>query len=227
MSKLIRACIAVAAFAAFAVLPATASAVNDPSVVSTASGSKVTLAPTHAAPIPIEAKNVGNTVMTPSFGPEIVCQTAVIKGSLETNTIPKGGGAGAIEGTITSASFSGHGPNGECSGAGGTTVTTNVGNGVPWCLRADSTMKTHEFQIRGGSCTAAQRSITFVLDTTELGQCAYESQNPISGTYTTHPNVTLSLNTPTFTRHGGFFCPSSGQLHMTFALQNSISIEDQ
>jgi hypothetical protein len=44
------------------------------------------------------------------------------------------------------------------------TITTNVGNGTPWCLSGGGKLPADTFSLRGNSCANFSRSITFVLD---------------------------------------------------------------
>jgi predicted molibdopterin-dependent oxidoreductase YjgC len=98
MNKLVRVCIALAAFAAFAVLPATASAENDATVVNAehkteALGSRIT--------------GTTNTDtysrLTTESGEELTrCSTGEISGTLHRND------HAAIEETIDRANFEGH-----------------------------------------------------------------------------------------------------------------------
>jgi len=218
MSKLIRACVALAAFAALAV-PATASAEND---ITLQQPTGTSLAPTHASTIPVAGTSIGKTEMLDSSGGVLVsCDTAVMTGNLETNTHT------AVEGTITSAAF--HdvgGPADPCQGSiGSVTVTPSAAtNGLPWCLRSTNTMKTDEFQVRGNNCTGPPRAIRFVLHTA-VGQCTYERTGAISGTFTTHPSAAvLSISNQEFKRiAGSFLCPANGFLKMSFALERETA----
>jgi hypothetical protein len=221
-NKLIAACMALAAFAAFAVMPAGALATNSPQLME------------GATPVPTGTKitgtNEGTLLMRsgPEAGSSILtsCETARMTG-----TLTKNDGAN-IEGTIETAAFEGYDAEhhvGECEGTfGKITVTTNVGNGVPWCLRSTSTMATHEFQLRGNSCASAARGITFVLDSTTVGECKYERTTltgPVKGTYTTGGEASkLTVVGQEFKRESGsFLCPEKGYLFMTFTLETDVS----
>lgn len=187
-SKLIMACMAVAAFAAF-VVPAVASA------------SPVLTAPTGtAAPVGtgIVGTNtgLGNWVFKGSLG-NVECETVSLTGNVTENS------GTSIKGDITSASFSNAGS--DCSSVlGPVKVTTNVGNGIPWCLSANSKMLADEFQVRGNSCNLASRSITFVLDFTEGPTCYYDRTAVVSGKFTTHPeDAVLSFSEVEWTLEKG------------------------
>jgi hypothetical protein len=219
--KLITACMALVALAAFA-LPATASAVNDPDITH----------PTNTllgTPTKIKATNVGVTKMLSPGGSVLVeCSVATMTG-----TLTKNDGAGNVEGTIENTTFAGTGTlregEKECTGSfGNVTVHTNIGNGTPWCLRSTSTMATDKFQVRGGSCSEEARSITFVLTSTTVGTCKYNRTTAIEGEYTTHPeDAVLHLKPSTLTEftkeEGGFFCPGAGQLEMSFTLETDTT----
>lgn len=230
MTKLIKACIALAAFAAFAVVPSIASATNDPNVTIPTGTSA---APTHASPIAITATNEGPTVLTNANTETLIsCEHAELKGNLETNS-PTPTAEAKLEGTITAASFTSpkHATGTECTSAsfGTILVTPSVAGSsgpLPWCLRATATMKTNEFQVRGGGCTEASRPITFQLHITSLGlTCSYIRSAAISGTYTTHPAAAqLAIDHIEFSGSGegnSFFCPTNGFLDMKFNLKTA------
>lgn len=209
--KLIMACMAIAAFAAFA-LPAAASA-NSP----------VLTHPTGTAYCPdggtttnckLEGTNVGDWKLVGSLG-TVTCSSVTLTGNITTNKNTH------IEGDITSATFGGTGTGGDCTGPlGPVKVTTTVGNGVPWCLTAGGELPAHVFTARGNACNAASRSITFVLDFTNGPTCYYNRTTHVTGTYTTHStgDAILSFNEQEWTKEKGenesFFypCLSSGKL---------------
>jgi hypothetical protein len=213
--KLIVSCMALAAFAACA-LPASASATNDPQLTEGA-----TLVPTGTSLV----GTASNTLFTNTEGAElVVCSTAKLTGTLKANSGSK------VEGEIPkgNAIFSGDGlpsaHNGlrECTATFGNayvTVTTAL------CVRSDSLMVTDEFQVTGGSCPGGK--VKFIIGSTTAGACEYESNGAVKGTYTTGGSETklTTLNTTAgsgSTRiSGGFLCPSSGQLAMTFNLETT------
>jgi len=220
-SKLIAACMALAAFTAFAIVPAMASAANNPLVVE--NGTAV------AVGTKILATNVGNTKMTTSLG-TVECSKSVLTGELTKNT------TGAVEGNITSAEFSGTGaqaagePAPECTTqaifGGDTSITPNPAtNGLPWCIRSTTAMAEHEFQVRGNSCANAARPIRFTMNITGIGNCVYQRTTAIPGKFTTSTtDSTLSISEVEFPKlEGGFACPSSGKLDMTFTMETDAS----
>ena len=144
------------------------------------------------------------------------CSTASITGELNENS------GTSIKGTISAASITNAG-GAACSTlfGGTTTVTTTVGNGVPWCLQS---AKEDKFEIRGGACSAASRSITFALDSSSSGPCMYNSYTFPVGTFTTDlsgQEAGLSLTKAGLWKleEGGFLCPSEVSLDMEFTLE--------
>jgi hypothetical protein len=221
--KIIMACMAVFALAAFA-LPATASATNDPTLTEGA---------THVA---VNSKIVGTSFgetlfveTTPNQGNVLVrCTTAHLTGEVKANS------GGTVEGTISSAKFSGtgsvHADNGlnECTGAFGNAYIT-VTN-LPLCIRSTPTMATDEFQVVSSDCGGAEpKNVKFLIGSTTIGECEYESTSSLKGDYTTSSTEsTLSIrNTQAGSGskkiRGGFLCPGSGQLNMTFHIETDVS----
>jgi len=216
--KLILACMAVAAFAAFVVLPATASATR----LCETTTDDVTC-DNIAINQNIRGHLTGNSVMTDANGNTLLtCSTAEITGLLTKNS------GGVVEGDIETAHFTGTGANGECTGSfGNVTVDTNIGNGVPWCLSVNNS---DTFKLRGNSCTKETRSITFVLTSTTVGTCKYNRTAAAEGTITTDETAGTSedaegtLTAVEWTKEeGGILCPSVGRLDMTFTLETDKS----
>lgn len=199
-------------FAVLAVLPATASAINDPELTSPTG----TLA---AGGTPFLGTNVGETVATESTG-SILTRCTVAK---MTGTLTKNDGSN-VEGNITSVSLTGTGPEGKCTSNFGNIRYTfsPATNGLPWCIRSTSTMATDEVQIRGDECSKAARGIRVVLHSDTIGECVYERATPIVGTYvtdTTGQDATLTITKQNIKRvGGGIFCPAESfyDLTMTF-----------
>jgi hypothetical protein len=218
--KLITACLALVAFAAF-VIPASASAANDPDLTCSKGGALC------AAGQSIDAHNVGAIVLKSSSGSVLTeCSTSTFAGAVTKND------GSNVEGNIESATFSGTGTGGTCTGVfGNFTVDTEVGaNGTPWCLRSTSTMAADEVQIRGDACSQFATGITFVL--TGSVNCKYERKEPLIGSGTTESSgdaiVSFSAGTATeFAKEeGGVLCPSAGRLEGSWTLQkNSASTE--
>lgn len=184
----------------------------------------------------IEATNVAhnstakNAVLTTPLG-NVECAKVTLTGTLISNSGTQ------IQGEINTANFSGTPANSastHCSGPGGLgtiTVTpshTNSGpeheyeggkksKSLPWCIKVEGA--NDEFSVRGGSCTDATRPLLFTLDSSILGSCTYRKASLV-GTYTTHPvDAVMTISNQEFTRvTGSSFCPSSGDLDMSFTL---------
>jgi hypothetical protein len=213
--KLMTGLLALVAFAAMA-LPAVASA--SPEIGETSGGVFTKL----ATGVAIRGTNVGETLMTDASGNVLVrCTTAQMDGTLSKNSGTE------IEGTINTATFTGTGTGGACTGFFGSnaTITTNVGNGTPWCLSVGGKLAADTFSLRGNSCANASRSITFVLDTS-FGQCKYERTSAVTGTIVTDVSgqeATATATKQEFPAEAGnpFGCPSVGNLDMTFKLETT------
>jgi len=217
--KLITACMALFALAAFA-LPAGASAteLTHPTGTTLATGTKIT------------GTSIGSLVLwnEAKTSKLVECSTATLTGTLTANDpTPKG--------TIETAVFGGTGskvegaPEPECTGTfGNVTVDTNIGNGTPWCLTLTSETA---FSVRGNECAKEQRAITFVLTSTTVGTCKYSRTAAVTGTATTdtgvsatdailHVPATVESSNATFTKEeGSILCPSTGLLEMSFTLE--------
>jgi hypothetical protein len=215
--KLIMVCMAVAAFAAF-VMPAVASASPE---LTHPTGTTYCPKDEAGKECLVTGTNVGNWVLKSSLG-NIECNSVVLTGTLTENS------GTSIKGDINSATFGNTGTGGDCTGPLGTSiaVTTNVGNGVPWCLSANNTMAADEFQVRGGACTAESRSITFVLHITGGRTCYYNRTAVVKGTFTTDTtgDAILSFSEQEWTLEkeegsGLIPCPSSGKLNGAATLE--------
>jgi hypothetical protein len=213
MSKLIRACVAVAAVAAFTILPATASATNNPQL--TESGTALSTG------VAIYANNVNSTFFTDTSGNTLVdCSNAELSGTLTKNSI------GAVEGEITTFDFWGtgsiHPHNGlpECTGSFGNAFITVVNS--PLCVRSTNTMATNEFQVSSGKCPGGGK-VKFIIGSTTVGECEYETGGVVKGDYKTNTSEMTVRNTLAGSGaskiRGGFLCPGSGMLKMTFTLK--------
>jgi len=196
--KLITACLAVAAFAAFA-------------VTSVASASPVLTHPAGTA-VPTGTKIAGTlepgtqSTFTSALG-NIHCTHATLKGSVITNS------GTHIAGEITSAVWGGVEANTACESWTGAVTPTPTG--LPWCITSGTK---DTFTVRGGKCSEAAKPLTFTLDFSGF-QCGYERTTPANGTFTTAAPSTLKIADQGFAKvHGGFLCPSEGRLDMAFYL---------
>jgi len=166
-------------------------------------------------------------VFTPSG--TITCSEALTTGVVTKNE------EAVSEATIETASITGTGEGGKCTGPfGNFQWTTNVGNGVPYCLKniAGEAMET---QIRGNSCTNAARSLTFVWDLEGGVSCKYSrsvESGPLKGKYTTDTapeNSDLVVHIPRsatgskFTKEeGGILCPASLELELSLTFETDV-----
>lgn len=211
-SKLIAACMALAAFAAFGVAATSASAAtltSSPGGPALATGTK------------LQATNLGKTIMTNTAHETLIeCETAKMTGTLETNS------GGNVAGTISTSSFEGTGAGGDCTTSTGASVkiTTGITGGLPYCIK---NTKEDNFEVRGGSCPEAARSIKYTMDFTNGGTCGFEKSN-LTGTFTTESTgdaIFTSNNQGNWKRFElslGFesiFCPSEATLDMAFTLE--------
>jgi hypothetical protein len=221
--KIIMVCMAVAALAAFA-LPATASAKNTPHLTDAAGSAAVGVAINGTLLEKTEA-TFWNTATSIKLS---TCTNATLTGKIVKNT------TGTVEGTITTFDFSGtggvHADNGlpECTGDIGPSAVTVVSN--PLCLRSTEAMATHEFQVgaelAGKTCAEGTGNVKFLLKSTTAGDCEYETASSIKGDFTTASGVASQLTTRDTIAgsganriRGGFLCPTSGMLRMTFTME--------
>ena len=193
-----------AALVAFAVAPAMASAspVLQESGVNVATGTKIV------------ATNEGNTIFSTNLG-NVTCTGSTLTGTLTTNS------GKLIEGDLESASYTGSGAGGDCTTAFAGDVKVTV-TSLPWCIKTTSTTA-DTWEIRGGNCNEAARSLTFVLDFTSSGaECKYQ-RSAVTGTYTTGgaQAVLTTGASQTFSGETGnsFICPSSGNVEMSYKLE--------
>ena len=224
--KIIMACMALVALAAFA-LPAAASAANKPTLVET---------PTSTETIDVVvgekiiATNSGDTIFwsTNKTVKQVTCTSATLTGTVVANA------NGTVEGNITSAKFSGSGEKSkdnelpECTGSFGNAFITVK---TPMCIRSTPTSPEDGFRVTGNECGKAEAPVTFTIGSTTAGECKYEATpTAVTGTFTTNETETTFAVSETNTGSGaehestnGFLCPTSGQLQMTFHLWTDTS----
>jgi hypothetical protein len=207
--KLIAACMAIAAFAAFGMSATSASA------------APVLTAPTStalAAGTLVKATNISETKFTSSTL-EVKCTTSVLTGKVTSNATASG-----FEGDISSATFNGTGTSGACTATGSfftgsATPTPGIAGGLPWCLK--NTLNDN-FEIRGGNCNESARSIRFAIDLGSFATCTYE-RSSLTGTFVTDTSgqdATGSINAgQTWTLVSGFGCPGTPSLDMEFTVE--------
>lgn len=212
--KLVVACMALAGLVAFA-LPATASAVNNPDL--TEGVNRVAVGST------LVGTNIGTpTLETTSHGILTTCTKAILTGDVVANS------GGTVQVTLTTATFAGtgavfHNGDSECTGSFGNFVMTVK---TPMCIRSTPFMAEHEFVVEGDDCTFSGTGMTFTIVSTTAGSCSYETTGPVTGTYTTSStgDAVLTVNDTQAgsgysKESGGFLCPSSGQMNMSFTLE--------
>jgi hypothetical protein len=216
--KLLTAVMALAAFAALVVGPATASATNDPQLIYSNG------VPVPAGTTGFTALQVGTTALLDTSGNTLVqCTTGTGEGELIKNS------GGTVEGEITKLIIGGTGakaasePANEC--------TTSFGNvsvtpSLPWCLRSTPTMATDEMQVTSGKCPGGGK-VKFIMVSTTVGECEYESGGPIRFDFLTSPSDAQATVRSTAAGsgvakiRGGFLCPSSGMLNGTRTLTDA------
>ncbi len=187
-----------AALVAFAVVPAVASA----SPILTDENGTV------AAGAKIIATNTGNTVMTTSAG-NVECTKAALTGTVVENS------GSSIKGTIETASFTGTESENRCSSPFGAVKVTP--KRLHWCMSATS-KPADTFSIKSGGCGGTLGIMEFTLDSSLAGECTY-TKSEVVGTFTTGEGGDVTVSEQSFTKSsGGFFCPASGALDMTFDL---------
>jgi hypothetical protein len=202
IKKTLAPCLTMAAFVAALVFPVVASASP---ALTFPTGTRL------AAGNLMKTTNVGEVQLGTLF-----CTSASMTGSLVKNTGTE------LEVNITSFALSGTGTNGECTSSfGGATVTTSIENGLPYCLRLTSSMTSDETQMRGGSCSEFSRRIWFRVDSTTAGECTYDRINNLVGTVKTDPeDAVFTFSAMPFTKQaGGFLCPNSMGMNMSFTLE--------
>lgn len=215
--KLVKACSALAAFAAIFVVPSIASAIELTSPTGT----------TYKGPIIGTNVAHSNTqteiVMTTSIG-NISCTKATITGE-----VIKDSGTHVL-GTISTvevAGTTGVTTTGHCAGTGilGSKLTPTPSHtsdetkSLPWCITFGAEDIFEVWKEAGGSCESGQKApVTFTLHGSLT--CGYEKASVI-GTYTTHPaDLIATIVSQTFTRSAGSsaFCPATGTMDMAFTL---------
>jgi hypothetical protein len=218
MNKLITACMALVAFAALAVGPATASAANDPQLTDNAG--KMVGAGTLFLGTQVNSMLIKDT----SNNAIVTCTAGEVTGTVVKNAMS------TVEANITASGFGGAGekqatePNPECTGIVSAGFTGEKWG--DWCLRSTPAMADDEFQMRGEECAKAATNLKFILATTTIKDCEYEATGVLKGTYKTHPTDALLTFAPTssttgFKRVGAssMFCPASATLELTLTLE--------
>ncbi|MGN6588416.1 MAG: hypothetical protein ACTHKT_13260 [Solirubrobacterales bacterium] len=209
--KLMMACMAIAAFAAFVIAPAaSASPVlteGTTAVLPHNTAKTCTEDPTGC----IIGTNTGVTKFTAS-GFNVECDHDVLTGWVTKNSGTK------IEGTVPAgkAEFHGTGTGTDCTSALGpvkVTVTSEL------CLATgEITTSNGTKDPDGVTVTGCGANVKFDLEITGTGNCEYSTAS-VLGTYLTNAAATVNISEQAASKvAGGIFCPSSGKLDMDFDL---------
>ncbi|MGN6201262.1 MAG: hypothetical protein ACTHNY_02515 [Solirubrobacterales bacterium] len=204
---------------ALVVLPATASAVNDPQL--TNSGGGLVAVGTGD----LKATQVGTTGILTTEGTKLFeCTTGT-----GTGTVIKNSG-GTVEGELTSVVIGGTGPKAATEPANECTSSVlgniSVTPVLPVCLRSTPTMNNDEMQMRGGKCSAEPKSLEFIIVSTTIGECKYGRATPMKADFTTTPEDARATirSTPEGSglskTSGGFLCPTSVMVEGTRTLED-------
>ena len=199
--KLIMACMAIAAFAAFVIAPAASVSpvLTDPVGTALPVGTSLT------------GVNTGTTTFTGSGGVNVHCTTAHIVGNLTVNNGTSIKGEVAVGG----AHFTGTGSGGDCTGGlGDTKVTVNSK------LCFETVAGTDNVKVTG--CGS---KVTFTLLATPTGTpCKYEGNIENGATYATG-DATVNVVSGSPAKNvdipgdgNSIFCPTGGTLDMDFDL---------
>jgi hypothetical protein len=207
--KIMLACMAIAAFAAFVVAPAASA-----SPVLTENGVRVPATNPDGVNTKIIATNTGITKFTSAI--EVQCTTASLTGELLKNTGTE------IEGEVEAANakFTGTGTNGDCtSNFFNAPALVTVNNNL--CMRMS---KGSDKVTTSGPCGGG--NVAFTLTLTGQGPCKYETAN-VNGTVTTNATPATAVVSEEESKlvSGSFFCPTSGKLDMTFDLYTDDASE--
>lgn len=237
--KLVKACIALAAFAALFVVPSVASA----SLELTAPTGTRYKGSVIATNIKLPPENKVHTLFTTNIG-TVTCDLATLTGSVLTDETDSPFNKHVL-GEITTAEFKGKESANCTSPVGNVTVTPNhitnpshtPSGGVahaslPWCITAEKEDRLLVWgRTSGETCHAPKntQAPTFTLHTAIAGTCSYEKEivGPLTATYRTHTSTvgdeddaiaTVDAGQTFKKITGGAFCPGTGSLDMSFTL---------
>ncbi|HET9154321.1 MAG TPA: hypothetical protein VFN85_09430 [Solirubrobacterales bacterium] len=210
--KLITACMALVAFAAF-VLPASAMAANEPQLTSEGKLIPAGTSITGTAVNSISTTTAGATQITCSHGHLTGTVTKnsenTVKGEIPIgSTIFKGTGATSSDNNLP-----------ECTGSFGSffiTVLTKL------CIESGPAQAEDEVITTG--CTG---KVKFIIGSTTAGECEYESTGAVQADVTTGGTEAALTTRDTSAGsgmkliRGGFLCPTSMALKMTIGLRTT------
>jgi len=227
-NRIVAACVAVAAFAALAVIPSLASA----SPVVTESGARVKATTPDGVNTIIRGSTVGVQVLSTGLG-NVNCEKSTIEGELVKNT------GTDFTATLTTFDYSGDDPEeAKCttsiSDFAGGKVTAKVEVETPaFCLHSvsgvDHVLIYGEVKTPVGKhCenTSDRTTIGFnLIFTTHTGgsfaTCTYQRPvtEPLTASYTTTTGDTLVMTNQKFTKSaGGVLCPNTGEYTGTYTI---------
>jgi len=216
--KLITPCMALAVFVVF-VLPATA-------LAATAKDAEGTVA-VGSTVIGERVAGTEATLVTTAGSGLIHATSATLTGKVLRND------SGSVEITISEAKFSGtgsvnaHNNLSEVTGSFGNAYTTVE---LPVCIRLTLFGGFEQGTELNSRCNEGVGDYEITVGSTTAGACGYTSTNPVTGTFTTGKSeAEASVLTVNNTQagsgskltSGGFLCPSSLQMKMSFSLKTS------
>lgn len=198
--KLIMACMAIAAFAAFVVAPAaSASPVLTSGGVTVPVGTSITGSAT-------------DTLFTGSGGVVVTCTTAHLVGTVTEDT------GTSIAGEIEKETpvFKGTGTGEDCTGLGSVkpVVTSKL------CLKTIAKTDV-EFTIDGCLVEGVTKPVTFDLISTGIATCRYEVATLSGKAETGKSTITVGSQPAKLEAGGSIFCPAEGVLDMTFSVSTT------
>jgi len=192
--KLMMACMAIAAFAAFVIAPMASAATLTENGTAVAVGSSIT-------------GKAGETKFT-AGAETVICSAADMSGTVTTNS----GGAIAGEIAALNPSFTGTATGGDCT-------SENLGPVKP-TVNSKLCLSIAKGTDKGTVTGCAGAAVTFTLAVTNLGiNCRYEKSS-IEVEITTSPKDAEVKVVPgqMVPRESNFLCPAQGELDMEFVL---------
>ncbi|HEY3553150.1 MAG TPA: hypothetical protein VGK66_05620 [Solirubrobacterales bacterium] len=149
----------------------------------------------------VQATSIGIPLRTTSIGSD-ECKRSVMHGNVTANT----GSQISIE--VSSFYL-------ECVSSSG--FFTMQGQGLPWCWK---TTKSDSFELRGGKCSEAAKSLT-LLWSTESTSCSF-TRTALTGTFKTSPEeAVMTLLDQEFAVESGFCQPF--KLDINYSMETAIS----
>jgi hypothetical protein len=148
----------------------------------------------------VRATNAGNILVTTPLE-TAQCLQSTMHGNVITNTGTQ------IEIEYSSVSFVGCG------------VGSIEAKNLPWCWKASSKMTADTYELRGGKCNEASKSLTLVVNS----GCPY-TRTALTGSLSTAPqDVFLTASGQEFVRESGMFCLTPIKFDITYTLETATS----